>query len=128
MSRIHSKDTLPEKRVRSLLYKLGYRFRIHRTDLPGKPDIVLQKYKMIIFVHGCFWHYHQNCKKAGIPKSNTDFWKNKIQKNIERDLNNITLLKNSGWNVNIIWECETENNEKLTLTILDIFRKSNNYV
>lgn len=123
MSRIHSKDTIPEKKVRSLLHKLGYRFRIHKNNLPGKPDIVLPKYKMIIFVHGCFWHNHQNCKKSGIPKSNTDFWKDKIEKNMERDLANIEKLKNSGWNVHVIWECETENQEKLSTVILTIFGK-----
>ncbi|MEC7641315.1 MAG: DNA mismatch endonuclease Vsr, partial [Nitrospinota bacterium] len=85
MSRIRSRDTSPELIVRSLLHRLGYRFRIHRKDLPGKPDIVLAKYKTVIFVHGCFWHQHKDCKYAYLPKTRVNFWKEKLQGNSERD-------------------------------------------
>ncbi len=108
MSRIRSKNTKPEMRVRSFLHKNGYRFRLHRKDLPGKPDIVLPKYKTAIFVHGCFWHQHNNCKNASMPKSNRDFWKKKFNSNIQRDLNNQAKLRELGWQVIVIWECETE--------------------
>ena len=108
MSRIGGKDTHPEKRVRSLLHRLGFRFRIHRRDLPGTPDIVLPGRKTVIFVHGCFWHCHEGCKDAGIPKTNTNFWKEKLNKNVERDKKNSDGLKRMGWNVVEIWECETK--------------------
>ncbi|MCP4105110.1 MAG: DNA mismatch endonuclease Vsr [Desulfobacteraceae bacterium] len=85
MSRIKGKDTRPELIVRSTLHRMGYRFRIHRNDLPGKPDIVLPKYKLIIFVHGCFWHRHKDCKYSYTPKSQVDFWKSKFEENVERD-------------------------------------------
>ena len=122
MSLIHSKDTKPEKAVRSELHKLGYRFRLHKKNLPGKPDIVLPKYNKLIFVHGCFWHNHRNCKKSGYPKSNINFWKEKIDKNVARDIKNIKKLKRYGWDVYIIWECETENELLLINKILKIFK------
>ncbi|TVM33820.1 very short patch repair endonuclease [Oceanidesulfovibrio marinus] len=109
MSKIRGKDTKPEKIVRSLLHSMGYRFRLHRKDLPGKPDIVLPKYKTVIFVHGCFWHGHSICQDGHIPKSNSDYWKSKIDNNIRRDKKNMSLLSNSGWSYVIIWECETNN-------------------
>lgn len=108
MSKIRSKDTKPEIILRSELHKLGYRFRIHKKDLPGKPDIVLPKYKTVIFVHGCFWHYHKNCQEGRIPNTNSKFWKEKLFKNIERDKNHQSSCKNLGWKVLIIWECEIE--------------------
>ncbi|QAB15193.1 very short patch repair endonuclease [Hydrogenovibrio thermophilus] len=111
MSRISNKDTKPELIVRKLLHKNGYRFRLHRKDLPGKPDLVLPKYKTVIFVHGCFWHMHEGCKDAGIPKTRTEFWKKKLEENVKRDKKNIQLLKKLGWNVIIVWECETHNSE-----------------
>jgi DNA mismatch endonuclease, patch repair protein len=106
MSRIRSKDTKPELIVRSVLHKLGYRFRLHRKDLPGCPDIVLPKFKTVIFVHGCFWHMHENCRDGTLPKTNQKTWKVKLQRNIERDILNIRLLENNGWSVIVIWECE----------------------
>ena len=106
MSHIRSKDTKPEKRLRSLLHRLGFRFRLHRKDLPGTPDIVLPKYRTVIFVHGCFWHQHPGCKKATLPRSNVEFWKNKLEKNIERDKEVEKKLIETGWNVIVIWECE----------------------
>tara|TARA_R110002049_G_scaffold251918_1_gene426347 strand:+ start:1955 stop:2386 length:432 start_codon:yes stop_codon:yes gene_type:complete len=109
MSRIKNRDTKPELIVRSLLHRMGYRFRLHRKDLPGKPDIVLPKYKTVIFVHGCFWHRHKGCKYAYTPKSRIEFWEKKFATNLKRDLENQKLLKNCGWKVRVIWECETRN-------------------
>ncbi len=108
MKKIKSKDTGPEKKVRSLLHSLGYRFRLHRKDLPGKPDIVLPKYKTVIFVHGCFWHGHEdkNCKYANKPKTNEQFWNNKFTYNKNRDLENEKILLHLGWKVIVIWECQ----------------------
>ncbi len=107
MSRIGSSNTKPEITVRSLLHQMGYRFRLHRKDLPGKPDIVLPKYRTIIFVHGCFWHRHSGCKFTSSPKSRIDFWEDKFRKNIERDLDTQTRLENLNWKVLTVWECET---------------------
>jgi DNA mismatch endonuclease (patch repair protein) len=105
MSRIKGQNTAPELAVRKVLHKAGYRFRLHRKDLPGRPDIVLPKYKTVIFVHGCFWHSH-GCKDSGTPKTNTGFWSGKLADNVCRDTRNQTLLKQQGWNVQVIWECE----------------------
>ena len=107
MSRIKGKDTKPELIVRSLLHKMGYRFRLHKKDLPGKPDIVLPKYKTVIFVHGCYWHRHKGCKYTYNPKTRVDFWQKKFKNNILRDKKNKIDLKKAGWKVFIIWECET---------------------
>lgn len=108
MSRIRSKNTKPEVIVRSLLHKMGYRFRLHRKDLPGTPDIVLPKYKTAILVHGCFWHRHQGCKNCYSPKSRTSFWEKKFNDNTVRDKKNIDALKLLGWRVLLIWECEVK--------------------
>jgi DNA mismatch endonuclease (patch repair protein) len=113
MSQIRSKDTSPEKIVRSMLHDMGYRFRLHRKDLPGKPDIVLPKYKTVIEVRGCFWHRHKGCKEATMPKSNQDFWLEKFSKNVKRDRKNERKLKALGWKVIVIWECEIKDEEKL---------------
>jgi len=113
MSRIRSGNTKPEMVVRSLLHQMGYRFRLHRKDLPGKPDIVLPKYKTVIFVHGCFWHRHEGCKYAYNTKSRVKFWQKKFKENIERDKKNQKELSDSGWNIILIWECETKNIEML---------------
>ncbi len=106
MSLVRSKNTKPEIQVRSRLHKLGYRFAIHRKDLPGHPDIVMPKYKSAIFVHGCFWHQHEGCKKATIPKNNHEFWLKKLRENVERDIKNVSQLEALGWNVIIVWECD----------------------
>ena len=124
MSRIKSKNTSPEILVRKYLHKNGFRFRICRKDLPGKPDIVLPKYNTIIFVHGCFWHRHEGCKRATTPKSNTDYWLSKFKRNVERDLDNYNKLNKNGWKVLIIWECEVKNCDKLENLIAKI--KDNN--
>jgi len=108
MSKIRGKNTRPEIILRSQLFKQGLRFRIHRKDLPGKPDIVLAKYKTIIFVNGCFWHYHKNCKEGKIPSTNSTYWKEKLQKNVEKDNKHIQELEKLGWKVIVVWECEIE--------------------
>ncbi len=113
MSRIRSENTSPEKFVRSMLHGMGYRFRLHRKDLPGKPDIVLPKYKTVIEVRGCFWHRHKGCRGTTTPKSNQDFWLEKFSKNVKRDRQNGRKLKALGWKVIVIWECEIENESKL---------------
>lgn len=105
MSRVKTKNTRPELVVRSLLHKMGYRFRLHRRDLPGSPDIVLPKYQKAIFVHGCFWHGH-NCKKGKRPTSNHQFWNAKLDRNLERDRTNQEALIDRGWEVLVVWECE----------------------
>ncbi len=110
MAAIKSKNTKPEIAVRKLLHSLGYRFRLHRKDLPGSPDIVLPKYKTVIFVHGCFWHRHENCKYATSPKTREEFWENKFNANIKRDLEVQKEIKNIGWKSIILWECEINKN------------------
>lgn len=105
MSRIRSKNTKPELAVRSILHAMGYRFRLHRKDLPGRPDIVLPRHKKIILVQGCFWHGH-NCRLASKPKSNSGYWLPKIARNRERDERNLALLREAGWSVLELWECE----------------------
>lgn len=106
MSHIRSKNTKPEILVRHTLWVNGFRYRLHDKKLPGKPDIVLGKYKTVIFINGCFWHGHTGCKDFVIPKTNTPFWIDKIARNKERDENDINELKTAGWKVYIIWECE----------------------
>lgn len=121
MACIKGKNTKPELIVRSLLHRLGLRFRLHKKDLPGKPDIVLSKWNTVIFVHGCFWHGHIGCKGASIPKTNTEFWVNKIKKNIERDLIAEEKLRLAGWRVLIVWECQIKNNKILSKNISEWF-------
>jgi len=121
MSRIKGFNTKPELLVRSALHKKGLRFRIHTADLPGKPDIILPKYKAAIFVHGCFWHRHKKCKKAYTPKSRLDFWQNKFEENVIRDEKKEKELKKMGWKIFVIWECEIENAallEKIVVRII----------
>ena len=106
MAKVSNKETKPEILVRKFLFSRGYRYRKNVVSMPGKPDIVLPKYRTVIFVNGCFWHGHKDCKKAKLPSSNIAFWKEKITKNIERDHNNINVLLSLNWNVITIWECE----------------------
>ncbi|MFM0113924.1 very short patch repair endonuclease [Paraburkholderia nemoris] len=106
MSKIRGKNTRPEMVVRRLVFSLGFRYRLHRRDLPGTPDLVFAKRRKVIFVHGCYWHRHAGCKFARLPKSHLDFWLPKLQSNVERDARNIIALGQSGWLVLTLWECE----------------------
>lgn len=111
MSKISGKETKPEILVRKFLFSKGFRFRKNVKNLPGKPDIVLPKYKTAIFVHGCFWHGH-SCKRGTLPKTNHKFWLEKIGKNIERDIRNSSELKETGWNIIVVWQCEIKNKDE----------------
>lgn len=122
MSKISGKDTKPEILVRKFLFAKGFRFRKNVKELPGKPDIVLPKYKTIIFVHGCFWHGH-TCKRGELPKTNDRFWKEKIDKNMERDTRNILELKEIGWNVIIVWQCEIRNKVSLDIRLSNLIKE-----
>ena len=106
MRRVRSTNTTPERKVRSLLHRLGFRFRLHRKDLPGKPDIVLPKHSTVVFVHGCFWHRHTGCSQASTPATHQDYWLSKFNRTIERDQRNQKDLQQRGWNVILVWECE----------------------
>jgi DNA mismatch endonuclease (patch repair protein) len=113
MANIQGKNTKPELTVRKILFSQGFRYRLHRRDLPGVPDIVFPKKKIALFIHGCFWHQHSKCKFAKFPSSNTEFWREKLSKNIERDRKNVNSLIAQGWRVLTIWECETKNLSRL---------------
>lgn len=113
MRRVHQKDTKPELIVRSALHALGCRFRVHRRDLPGSPDIVLPRYRLCIFVHGCFWHRHCGCRLTTTPTANADFWRKKFEANVRRDQKASDALREQGWKVAVVWECETRNAELL---------------
>jgi len=108
MSKIRSNDTLPEVRIRKALWHMGYRYRLHYKLLPGKPDIVITKQRIVVFVHGCFWHRHENCIEASRPKTNSAYWETKIAKTIERDKKNQALIREAGWRVIVIWECHVK--------------------
>ena len=110
MSQIKGKNTKPELLVRKFLHTNGFRFRLHDKKLPGKPDIVLPKYKTVIFIHGCFWHGHKKCRKAALPKTRTAWWRNKIEGNIEVDERVINFFKKTKWRVIVIWQCQMKNN------------------
>lgn len=106
MANVRGKNTRPERTVRSWLHRQGYRFRLHRKDLPGKPDIVLPKYHAVIFVHGCFWHRHQGCRKASTPTTNASMWAEKFRQNMDRDQRKQQELEQLGWRVIVLWQCE----------------------
>jgi len=112
MSQISGKDTKPEMIVRKFLHRNGFRYRLHVKELPGKPDLVLPKYNSVIFVHGCFWHVHKDCKYFKLPQTNTNFWKEKLYGNKERDEKHIQKLEKEGWNVIVVWECELKPGKK----------------
>ena len=118
MSKIRSKNTKPEMALRKALYARGFRYRVNDTKLPGKPDIVLPKYKTVIFLFGCFWHRHDGCKYACTPKTNTKFWVDKINSNRERNIINLQKLADLGWNVITVWECEIRHKYKHDITPL----------
>ena len=113
MSRIRSRDTSPEITVRKMLHRLGYRFRLHAHSLPGTPDIVLPKYRTVIFVNGCFWHRHQGCPRCTMPSSRVEYWKKKFERNVEKDKMNLQAVTRLGWNPIIVWECEIRDIGKL---------------
>lgn len=115
MSRIRSKNTKPETVLRSILFSKGYRYRLHRKDLPGKPDLVFPMYKTVVFVHGCFWHLHNLCRDGRVPKSKLEYWEPKLKKNVERDKKNITLLIEMGGQVIVVWECEIKKDVDATV-------------
>lgn len=117
MARIRSEDTVPEMLVRKMLHAAGFRFRLHRGDLPGKPDIVLPRYKVAIFVHGCFWHGHESCRDGRRPKSNLDYWNRKLDRNRERDRRSQAKLEAIGWRPLVVWECELEDPDQLLLRL-----------
>ncbi|MGL5561764.1 MAG: very short patch repair endonuclease [Tannerellaceae bacterium] len=122
MSRIRNKDTKPEILIRKFLFHHGFRYRLHVAKLPGKPDIVLSKYKTVIFVNGCFWHGHEGCKYFRLPKTNTEWWQSKIKRNIVNDKEKHTLLQKAGYNVIVIWECEIKNKTVYNTLIDEIKR------
>jgi DNA mismatch endonuclease, patch repair protein len=118
MSRIRGKDTKPEVKLRSLLHRAGFRFRIHDSNLPGKPDIVLPRYRSVVFVNGCFWHRHEGCKYCTTPATRKDFWDKKFSGTVQRDQVKQQQLESAGWDVFIIWECDLKNNPEKVLRFL----------
>lgn len=119
MRSVRSRGTVPEMLVRRLLYQLGYRFRLYRKDLPGTPDVAFISRRKVVFVHGCFWHQHPGCGRATVPRSNVEFWKTKLERNIARDSNDLKRLQQLGWRWLVVWECETTN----TLLLAACLRK-----
>jgi DNA mismatch endonuclease (patch repair protein) len=126
MSRIKGRDTAPEKRVRSLLHRLGFRFSLRRKDLPGRPDIVLPGRNVAVFVHGCFWHRHRGCSNSVLPKTRAGFWLAKLDGNVARDTRNAAALKDLGWKVLTIWECEVGNEARLSKKLLRSMARERN--
>jgi len=124
MSRIRGKNTTPELIVRKLVYSMGYRYRLHYAKLPGKPDLVFPGRKKVIFVHGCFWHGHEGCPKGKLPKTKLDYWGPKLEENKQRDISKQDKLKELGWQILIIWQCELKNPEKLKSNIHDFLNYS----
>ena len=122
MSRVGGKNTSPELRVRKVAHRLGLRYRLHRHDLPGKPDLVFPKFNTVVFVHGCFWHRHANCRKSSSPKSNTQYWQEKFKQNQDRDRRVMRQLKQLGWNAAVIWECETKTKEEISKRLSKILK------
>ena len=124
MSRIRSGDTTPEIAVRSILHRLGYRFRLHDRSLPGRPDIVLKRHRVVVFVHGCFWHRHRGCRYAYTPKSNISFWMTKFADNVARDKVAIRQLRRDGWRVLVVWECRLRQPSRLQRDIERFFESA----
>ena len=126
MSKVKGKNTKPELIVRSMLHKMGYRFRLYRKDLPGNPDITLPKFKKVIFVHGCFWHGHEKCKRAKRPTTNREFWDKKLNKNLLRDKENIEELNSKGWESLLVWTCEVKDKNRLKRKLSEFLMEKNN--
>ncbi|MCK7579175.1 MAG: very short patch repair endonuclease [Chromatiales bacterium] len=122
MSLIRGKDTGPEMKVRRMAHALGFRFRLHRRDLPGTPDLVFPSHRKVILVHGCYWHRHEGCRYAYSPKSNTKFWQAKFEANVARDRSVASALDALGWNVLVIWECETQNADTLRARLVEFLK------
>ncbi len=125
MRRIRNKGMLPELAVRSMVHRMGYRFRLHGKDLPGKPDLVFASRRKVIFVHGCFWHSHRGCKAAHTPKSNVAYWVPKLERNRTRDEKNVNALRAAGWKTMVIWECEVRNERAIEKSINRFLAKHN---
>ena len=123
MSRVRGRDTKPELIVRRIAHGLGFRFRLHREDLPGRPDIVFPRHRAVIAVHGCFWHRHPGCKHASSPKTRERYWQDKFKANVVRDRRNETGLRDLGWKVMVIWECETKDHEAVAARIESFLRR-----
>ena len=119
MSRIRGKGTKVEFLVRRLVHALGYRYRLHRKDLPGCPDLVFPGRRKVVFVHGCFWHRHEGCKLARMPKSKVDFWEKKLEANRQRDLRDQEALSRLGWDILVLWECELKDRDRLLATLVE---------
>lgn len=119
MAKVRGKNTSPEMAVRRLLFGLGYRYRLHVSKLPGRPDIVFPGRRKVIFVHGCFWHRHPGCPKASTPKSRVEYWEEKFSRNVERDREAVRKLNAEGWDVLIVWECETKRAEALKRMLVE---------
>jgi len=128
MSAVKGKNTIPELIVRRYLHKKGFRFRLHRKDLPGKPDLVLPKYHLVIFIHGCFWHQHQNCRYAAKPTSHTRFWLKKLDGNTKRDRLQVDLLIKAGWRVLVIWECGLKHRHQNLQDIVQLIKGQETYM
>lgn len=124
MSCIKSENTTTEMTVRRLIFGMGYRYRLHDKRLPGKPDLVFKGRRKAIFVNGCFWHGHESCRYATIPKTRTDFWRNKIEKNRARDIRNIELLENDDWKILVVWQCELKDIDTLTTKLYDFLENN----
>ncbi len=122
MAKIGGKNTKPELIVRRTAHAMGYRFRLHRKDLPGRPDLIFPKYHLALFVHGCFWHRHHGCKKCTTPATRTDFWKAKFKANVERDERVRRELEALGWRVEVIWECETKNPSQIEMRLKQVLK------
>lgn len=122
MRSVAGRNTGPERIVRSAAHKLGLRFRLHRKDLPGTPDLVFPKFRIALFVNGCFWHRHRRCSKATMPKTNIEFWKQKFDRNVERDKENYAALQALGWKVLIVWQCEARDIERAMVLLRRKFR------
>jgi len=130
MASVKGADTKPERMIRSALHRRGFRYRLHDTKLPGRPDLVLRRYHAVIFVHGCFWHRHEGCRQTVTPKSNREFWKRKFAENVARDKRNLALLRKAGWRIAIIWECALKKRklESLADAIAEWLRGSDSFL
>jgi DNA mismatch endonuclease (patch repair protein) len=124
MARVSSRDTRPEMAVRRAAHALGLRYRLHRRDLPGTPDLVFARFRTVVFIHGCFWHRHAGCRRATTPKTRRDFWQTKFDANVERDRRTVAALESAGWAVVVIWECEAIDEQPLKLRLQSLLRGS----